>query len=454
MMEVQIHSSVFNKKYIPYLDCNSRVQIYFGGSSSGKSVFLAQRDVYKLLKGGRNILVCRQLKNTLRGSVIQEINKVISNWGMAHLFDVNKTDGTITCIANEYQIVFVGLDDVEKLKSITPKKGVFTDIRIEEATETEYKAFKQLKKRLRGKANGLNKTITFSFNPIMQTHWLFETFFSKIQWASDQTEYHDNNISILKSTYKDNLRFLEQDDIDDLENEDDKYYYDVYTLGNWGVLGNVIFHNYEIADLSGMRSEFVNRKCGLDFGFAGDPAAASLTHYDRKNKTIYIFDEIYSTGLTNDLLADELKWMLCEKLSAKNNATGQVETLSKFDYLAKKEEFDQKYSRVQPLDYQDIIKGDSAEPKSIAELINHGLRVSPAIKGKDSVLHGIQWLQQQRIIIDVHCINTQNEFRSYKWKEDQAGKALPVPVDHNNHIIDGTRYAYEDEMGGGLWGVS
>ena len=452
--EVQIHSEVFNSVYLPLLEDMTPLQILYGGSSSGKSVFaVGQRPIYDVLHGNRNYLIARQVGRTIRNSVFNEIQKTIINWGLSGLFNVNKSDMVITC-ANGYQILFSGLDDVEKLKSITPLQGVITDVVVEEATETEYASVKQLEKRLRGGSESIAKRMTLLFNPIMQTSWIYEQYFKNIGWADDQKEYKTDEVHILKTTYKDNLRFLTKQDVARLENEKDKYYYDVYTLGNWGVLGNVIFKNFEIMDLSGMRSDFVNRKCGLDFGFADDPAAASLTHYDRKNKTIYIFDEIYSTGLTNDLLADELKWMLCEKLSAKNNATGQIETLSKFEYQANKEEFDKKYSHIEPLDYQDIIKADSAEPKSIAELINHGLRVSPAVKGKDSVLHGIQWLQQQRIIIDVSCINTQNEFRSYKWKEDQSGKAIPVPVDHNNHIIDGMRYAYEDEMGGGLWGVS
>ena len=143
---------LYNATYIPYLDEMARIQIYFGGASSGKSVFLAQRDVIDVMKGGRNFLVCRQVAHTLRGSVIQEITKIINEWGLRDLFTINKTDGTVTC-KNGYQIVFAGLDDVEKLKSLTPARGVFTDIRVEEATETAYDSIKQLLKRQRGGVN-------------------------------------------------------------------------------------------------------------------------------------------------------------------------------------------------------------------------------------------------------------------------------------------------------------
>jgi len=162
--------------------------------------------------------------------------------------------------------------------------------------------------------------------------------------------------------------------------------------------------------LSDIKKTFDKWKCGLDFGFAHDPAALSVTHYDKKKKTIYIFDELYQTELTNDVLAAEVK----KKIG------------------------------------REYVTCDSAEPKSIKELKRYGLNVLSAKKGKDSINHGIQWLQQQHIIVDPKCINTINELQQYKWKEDKDGNVLKVPVDKNNHIIDGLRYAYEDESKFGI----
>lgn len=404
-MRIDVYAEVFNPVYLPYLEDQHRTQIFFGGSSSGKSVFLAQRAVYDLLMGERNYLVCRQVARTVRGSVAQEINKVIVMWGISHLFHVNKTDGTITCKKNGKQIIFAGLDDVEKLKSLTPQDGVITDIWVEEATETEESSIKQLLKRQRGGSEKTKKRIILSFNPILQDHWIYIRYFAKIGWEEKQTVYQDSNLLILKTTYKDN-GFLTDDDIHDLESETDKYFYNVYTLGNWGVLGNVIFTNWEISDLSKMRDQFTNRRNGLDFGFSSDPAALTVSHYKTKRKTIYIYDELYEKGLTNDILAQRVKEIIKD----------------------------------------DYVTCDSAEPKSIVELRRYDVRAKGARKGKDSVLHGIQWLQQQIIVIDKACVNTQNEFRQYKWKEDKDGIAMRQPVDFNNHIIDALRYAYEDDM--------
>lgn len=401
-IEINIKEKL-NKVYIPYLHDYARTQIYFGGSASGKSVFVMQRCVLDILMGKRNYLVVRQVGRTIRGSVFAEILRVIDDWDLHRAFKINKTDMLISCI-NGYQIIFAGLDDVEKLKSLVPAKGVITDILVEEATETEKNSVKQLYKRQRGGDDDVPKRLTLMFNPILQSHWIYEEYFSNINWADKQTEYKSDGLTILKTIYKDN-RFLTADDIRDLENETDKYYYSVYTLGNWGVLGNVIFTNWTVQDLSEMRDQFTNTRNGLDFGFSSDPAGMLVSHYDTKHKTIYIFNELYETGLTNDLLAGIVLEMIGH----------------------------------------DMVVCDSAEPKSIAELQKYGVNAYPAEKGKDSVLHGIQWLQQQKIVIDTKCVNTKNEFQQYKWKEDANGNAIRQPTDKHNHIIDAARYAYEGD---------
>lgn len=394
-----------NDAYYPFIDNTSRRQIYYGGSASGKSVFVAQRAIIDLLGGKRNYLVCRQVGRTIRGSVATELQKVITHNDLSGYFNVNKTDGTITCTATGRQIIFAGLDDVEKLKSITPQDGAITDIWVEEATETSKDSIKQLIKRQRGGDKGTPKRITFSFNPILQSHWIYKEYFAAIGWADGQTQYVTPELSILKTTHADN-KYLTAEDRKDLLNETDEYYYRVYTLGEWGTLGDVIFKNWRVEDLSEMHDQFTNRRNGLDFGFSSDPAAVVCTHYDTMRKVIYIYSELYETGLTNDVLAERVKAMFGS----------------------------------------DRVTCDSAEPKSIQELGNHGVSAAGAKKGKDSVTFGIDWLKQQTIIVDKACINLQNELSQYHWKKDAGGNSLPVPVDKNNHLIDALRYAYEDDM--------
>jgi len=402
MATFEIHTKMFNPVYLPYLNDETRNQIFFGGSSSGKSKFIAQRCVLDLMKGDRNYLITRKVASTIAASCFNEVQKVINEWGVDKWFTVIKSPPTITCNKNGMQAVFVGLDDVEKVKSITPVKGVFTDIWEEEATENEPADDNQLDKRLRGYSKVKKRRIK-SFNPILLSHWLHEKYFKK--WVDDSKVLRDGNLLIVHTTYKDN-KFLMSDDIAALENVTDKYWYDVYSLGKWGSLGGVIFKNWKVEDCSEVRKKFDRFSNGLDFGFASDPAAGVRTHWDRKRGIVYILDELYERGLTNDDLAKLLK----------------------------------------PMFGGEAIYCDSADPKSIQELAERGICAVGAEKGKDSVRHGIQWLQQMDIVIDVGCPSAQKEFSAYKWEESKDGITLPKPVDRNNHLIDAIRYALSTEM--------
>lgn len=400
-INLNVSTKIFNPVYVPYLDYVAPLEIYYGGSSSGKSVFVADRAVLDVLKGGHNYLVVRKVASTVKRSVFNQVTKAITKFKVNHLFNINKSDMIITC-QNGYQFIFTGMDDPEKIKSITPAQGVITDIWYEEATEADYADVEQLDKRLRG-VSKVKKRIILTFNPINQTHWIYINHFK--QWDDDKTSYIDSEISILKTTYKDN-NFLTVDDIERLERTKDSYFRDVYLFGKWGFLGGVIFTNWVSRDLTTERKTFATFHNGLDFGFASDPAACAHLHYDRKHSRLYILDELYERGLTNDDLAKELKVLIG----------------------------------------REPVRCDSAEPKSIVELAQRGIATVEAIKGKDSVNFGIQWLQQQEIIIDIRCQNARNEFSSYKWMENKQGDQLPKPVDRNNHLIDAIRYAMEIEM--------
>lgn len=402
-INLEISPDIFNPIYLKHqLNNNNRYQIYFGGSSSGKSFSLAQRTVLDVFKGNRNYLIVRNVQSTLKRSCLNEITKAISNFKLNEYFQVNKTDMIITCKLNNKQILFCGLDDVEKVKSITPIDGVITDIWVEEATETDYKAVKQLDKRLRGKSKVV-KRLTLSFNPILKDHWLYTEYFDI--WEDDKQYVEKDNVSILKTTYKDN-KFLAEDDIKALENESDKYYYEVYTLGNWGVLGAVIFKNWRVEDFSDIESKFDNFRHGIDWGFADDPFAYVKSHYDRMRRKLYICDEIEAVGLLNREAAP--------LVSKKAN--------------------------------RDLVICDNASPKDVAEFNDLRVNAVSARKGAGSIEYGIKFLQGLEIIIHPRCQNFKNEINKYKYKEDKNGNILPIAVDKDNHLIDALRYSLENDM--------
>lgn len=390
-----------NPAYLPYMNKPQFNQIYFGGSSSGKSYFLGQKIALDNLNGC-NYLCCRNVASTMRNSVFNEVMKAISNMGLMQYYKINRSDMVITNLLNDKQILFSGLDNPEKVKSITPINGVIERIFIEEATEIKYAAYKQLTKRLRGESEH-RKCVIMAFNPILKSHWIYQNFFGG--WIDGENTYEDKDLTILKTTYKDNL-YLTADDKAQLENESDPYYYNVYSLGNWGILGNVIFRNWRVADLSEQKKQFDHIYVGLDWGYSNDPNALVKLHLDKTRKKIYVFDEWYQAGMTDSELVN-----VCREFVGDN-----------------------------------YVICDSAEPKSIDFLVNSGIKAVGAVKGADSINRGIRWLQEYEIIIDVHCQQYKNEIEAYHWAEDKYGNAMARPVDRNNHLIDATRYALCDEI--------
>lgn len=231
-MRIKIPRKMFNRVYLPLLDCEKRYLLLYGGAGSGKSVFAVQRFLYRLLSRPLcNILVVRTVFATHRDSTYALFQQVIQKWGMAGLFKSSVSDMRIVCTATGNSVIFKGLDDVEKLKSVTFPKGELTEIWIEEASEAEEAAFNQLDIRLRGK--NIRGQIVLTFNPISAMHWLKRRFF-------DSTNPH---AGVLKTTYRDN-RFLTEDYRRLLEGfqHSDPYYYSVYCLGEWGVIGKTVFH--------------------------------------------------------------------------------------------------------------------------------------------------------------------------------------------------------------------
>jgi len=186
-----------NDAYKPlYTDWN-RFNIVYGGSGSGKSVFIVQRHVYRLLEYiGYNLLVVRKFGVTNRFSTFALFRQVISQWGLSDFFQFNKSDLTITCLPTGNQVLFLGMDDPEKVKSITFANGILTSVWCEEASELNESDMMQLDLRLRGFSN-IPFQITVSFNPISAYHWLKSYFFDN----------QPSSTTVLKTTYLDRLGF-------------------------------------------------------------------------------------------------------------------------------------------------------------------------------------------------------------------------------------------------------
>ncbi len=395
-----LRADSLNPVYMPFLHDTHRYQLFYGGAASGKSVFLATRAAVAALEG-RNVLIVRKVFRTLRTSCMNEVKKAIGRLNADRYFTLNRSDAVLSA-RNGAQIIFMGMDDAEKVKSVTPQQGVLTDIWVEEATELDRAELKQLDKRLRG-LSPFPKRLTLSLNPVSKSHWIYREFFDGCD-EEKQVSQTDSTLFV-RTSFRDN-RFLTDEDRQALLAERDPYFRRVYTDGAWGIPADAVFTNWRVADTDGDISG--ETRMGLDFGFSTDHCGFVRALYDRRARRIFVTDEMYERGLTNRAL----------------------------------------YERLKPVCGPGLILCDSAEPKSIRELCDLGLYARPARKGPDSVMYGLQWLRGHEIIVSPRCRHMRNELSAYCFKKDRDGVPLPYPEDRNNHLIDALRYALACDMEG------
>lgn len=394
-MKLKIKKSLFNDVYYPLLfNYSKRYEVYYGGAGSGKSVFIAQKIIVKALNNKRKVLVIRKYGTTLKDSVFQLVVDILKKWKIYDYCKINLTTYTIT-LPNESMILFKGLDDSEKIKSITD----ITDVWCEEATELSLDEFTQLDLRLRALVDGLQ--IYLSFNPISKVNWVYKKWFDK------DAKYDISETYILKTTYKDN-KFLPEAYIKALEDKinTNPHYYRVYVLGEFATLEGLVITNWrkEVFDPM-VLAQTLEHRTGMDLGFV-DPSAVIETLYDRTNKTIYVFNEFYRKGCQLSDLVSAIQNMGLKKSK---------------------------------------IWVDAAEPRSIQYFKNNGINATASIKGQDSVKAGIMFLQDHLIIVHPKCASFITELENFSYiKSKQTGEYTEDTTHEWSHAIDACRYAYSD----------
>ena len=395
MIHLKIDKSAFNDVYFPLLfDYSRRYEVYYGGAGSGKSVFIAQKLLVKAITKKRKILIIRKYGTTLKDSVFQLVIDLLKKWKIYSYCKINLTTYTIT-LPNESTILFKGLDDSEKIKSITD----ITDVWCEEATELSLDEFTQLDLRLRALVDGLQ--IYCSFNPVSKANWVY------IKWFAKDCKYSKEDTLILKTTYKDN-KFLPEAYVKSLEEKihTNPHYYKVYVLGEFATLEGLVFTNWNKEDFDPMElAKTLEHRVGMDLGWV-DPSAIIETLYDKKNKTIYIFNEFYKKGCQLTDLVKAVEQMNLKKVK---------------------------------------IYVDAAEPRSIQYFRNNGVNATASIKGQDSVKAGIMFLQDHKLIVHPSCKSFITELENFSYiKSKQTGEYTEDTTHEWSHAIDACRYGYSD----------
>jgi phage terminase large subunit len=334
--------------------------------------------------------MCRKVKKDVKHSVYDTCREVLFNYKLESLFSYNNTESNITCKANGNDLLGVGLDDVNKLKSFTNP----TFFRAEEGDQMSPDDIMQLQLRLRG-PNDCFFQGGITFNPISAQHWLKLKYF----------DFTDPDVLTHHSTYLDNI-FLADKVKHYMTTITDPYYKDVYVLGNWGIFSSGVFSNYIIEDFDYTEDDLENVFQGMDFGYEH---AQAIERAGFKDGELYVFDEFYEKHRTNTQFKEDAK-----------------------------EYFGEDKLRMMPM------TADSANPDKIQEWVDDRYNVEPAKKGPGSLLYGIEYLSGLRIHIHkTKCLGLAREIPLYKRKEDKEGNAIDAFVELNDDGIAALRYGSE-----------
>lgn len=353
---------------------NKEVLVSYGGAGSGKSYSTAQHVILRALEeNNKRILITRKTLPALRVSCLQLIKDLLNEYGIP--YELNKSELEMKIGSN--QILFKSLDNPEKIKS-----SEFNYIWAEEATELTHQDYLQLRLRLRRK-NELKNQLIMTLNPIDQFHWLKTKVLDREKVSSFQSNYKMNP-------------FLSREYIEQLEGlaEVDENYYRIYALGEWGVLKNLIYSNWDTVTV--LPEDYDEIIYGLDFGYINPTV---LVEIRLKENEAWVQELIYQSRLTNSDLIELLK------MKVDKNAQ---------------------------------IYADSSEPQRIDEIYKAGFNIYPANK---DIKFGINKVKEYKLHILEDSTNTIKEIRSYKWREDKEGRILEEPVKFNDHAMDAMRYA-------------
>ena len=414
-------TKVVGKRYATFWNYKGRYRIVKGGRGSKKSYTTALWFISNMMKlKDSNLLVVRKVFDTHRGSTFAQLKTAMKRLKVSHLWKCTTSPMEMTYLPTGQKIIFRGLDDPLKITSVTVEIGYLCWAWFEEMYQVENEDdFNKVDMSIRGAIpKHLFKQITCTFNPWSETHWLNDRFFK--DGAEDRNSLITKGLAIHKNTndvlaMTTNFRaneFLDEADLNvfrTMELENPKRF-EVEGNGNWGICEGTVFYRWEIREFDVnelIKSGRFETCLGLDFGYTNDPTAFVASLIDAENKEIYVFDEHYEKGMFNEDIVKMIEYKGFSKSK---------------------------------------ITADSAEEKSIKWMKRNGLpRIRSSVKGPDSIIYGIQYLQGYKVYILPKCKNFIVEIKNYIWDTDKkTGKALNKPIDDYNHLLDAWRYSVEE----------
>ncbi len=388
-----------------HLDVKSNGHTHYtfpGGRGSCKSSFVPIEIICEMIRHpDTHTVALRQVGETLRDSVYNQFRWAIDLLGVTPYFKFTLSPLTIKYIPTGQLIMFRGADNPEKIKSIKLPFGHIGYVWYEEWNQ--FRGMEEVRNINQSLARGGSCKFFYTFNPPKSLHeWVNAELLVE---REDRLITHTTYLTVPKEWLGDTF-IAEAEHLKKVNPEAYEHEY----LGIAKGTGGEVFRNVTLRPIKTDEiSRFDRVRRGIDWGYAIDPFVYLEAHYDKTRRRLYIFNEIYKVGLLNRPAAELIK---------------------------------------QQNPHNNEIKADSAEPKSIAEMWDLGVKVIAARKGPDSVKFGIEWLSGlEEIIIDPdRCPNTAREFTTYELDKDRAGNFKANYPDKDNHTIDAVRYALEDDM--------
>jgi len=363
-----------------------KIRVIQGGQGAGKTIsILILLCNHASRVSNREILIISAELTKMRLTVIKDFVKVMRLVGLYE--DRNFIAGTLYRFTNGSFIKFIGLDKSDIGKGLRSDVAYFNEV-----NKCDIESYRQVASR--------SKLVFADYNPdsefFIHTDVLIRDDVDYLELTFQDNELLDSGERNEILRYKD-LGYFEDGTI---KNEYWANAWRVYGLGQIGALQGVVFETWGKVDTVPKEAKLVGR--GGDFGYTNDPT--TLTDIYTYNGE-YIFDErIYQTDLTNPQIWREFK------------SLGMDNSIYTFF--------------------------DSSEPKSIQELKSLGMKVQGAEKGADSIMHGIQKMQEIKFSVTSTSKNLIKELERYKWAVDKNGNKLNRPIDNWNHAIDGIRYYF------------
>lgn len=396
-------SKIVGQGYEKFWNCQKRYRVLKGGKGSKKSATTALNFIFRLMKEkDSNLLVVRQVMNTHRDSTFAQLKWAQERLGVSQYWNNTVSPLEMVYKPTGQKIIFRGFDDVLKLASTTVPKGYLNYVWIEEAFEITNEAdFDKLDLSVpRGKIpHPLYKQTTLTFNPWSETHWLKKRFFDSVS----------NDVATFSTNYLIN-EFLDETDrlVFERMKKTNRKKYEVAGLGNWGISEGLVFENWSVGEVKFPEKQMYKWKhfFGLDYGYTNDPTAFVAFMANPIDKEIYIYNEFYQKRMLNCDIAEKIKSLGFAK---------------------------------------ERIRADCAEPKSNDDLRRLGIsRITPSVKGRDSILNGISAINEYKITVNPHCVNMIRELSSYVYDDRRNESGFKLPKDSDNHLCDALRYAFED----------